>query len=302
MRNTQQNTKRNTEQPIWRNRRPLMSTVLLAAACGFGMSSISSVTHAAESTPPKGNEKGTEKGAEKATDSAQPSAQAKEVQAKFSKAFSGSSTDKKEALRLASSLGKEDDDTAYELLIKGVNDRQVHDIAVMALRARTGLQPTLMNRGTGYPGYPASDDASEWNNWLAARKRDRETQKKIADQEKKLKEIQEQEKKKAEEAKAGEGKPAEGTPTDPAAQAATGDKPAGEDNSVIKAPAHETPSDLGRIDRIIFKNGGSLVCYILSKRTNADGVLQSVRIVHPNNGGEEILSTDLISRIDEDIR
>ena len=113
---------------------------------------------------------------------------AKEVQAKFNKSFSeGSSTDKKDALRLAQSLSKEDDDVAFELLIKGVSDRQVHDEAVLALRARTGLQPTLLNRGSGYPGYPASDDASEWNNWFSARKKDKETQKKIADQDKKLK-------------------------------------------------------------------------------------------------------------------
>jgi hypothetical protein len=232
------------------------------------------------------------------------SAKAKEVQAKFNQAFAGSSTDKKEALRMAASLGKEDDDIAYELLIKGVGDRQVHSEAVMALRARTGLQPTLMNRGTGYPGYPASDDASEWNNWLSARKKDRETQKKISEQDKKLKELEEQEKKKAEAEKAGD-KPADGTAAadnKTAEEKAAGDK-TGDEEKVIKAPpAHQTPSDLGRIDRIIFKNGGSLVCYILSKRTNADGVLQSVRIVHPNNGGEEILSTDLISRIDEDIR
>ncbi len=227
-----------------------------------------------------------------------------EVKAKFNNAFTkGEASDKKEALRLAQSLPKGQDDTAYELLIRAVNDRQVHDEAVMALRARTGMQPTLLNRGSGYPGYPASDDGSEWSNWLAARKRDQETQNKIKEQEEKLKAIEDEKNKEKE----NEGKVADGDkPTDDSGKPVDGtDKPAdGETEApIVKAPpTYEPPSDLGRLDRIIFKSGGSLVCYILSKRSNADGVLQSVRIVHPKNGGEEILAAELIARIDEDIR
>jgi hypothetical protein len=218
----------------------------------------------------------------------------KAVEAQFSKAFSdGSSSDKKDALRAAQSLSKENDDLAFGLLIRAVNDRQVHDEAVLALRARTGMQPTLLNRGSGYPGYPASDDASEWNNWLAARKKDKETQKKIAEQESKLKEIEAEKNKPKKEGETA-------TPTDGTTPPTTG---AEGETPVVKAPPeYVPPSDLGRLDRIIFKSGGTLVCYILSKRVNPDGILQSVRVVHPNNGGEEILSADLISRIDEDIR
>lgn len=221
-------------------------------------------------------------------------ASADEVKAQFTEAFTkGEAADKKEALRAAQGLGKDQDDLAYELLIKAVNDRQVHDEAVMALRARTGLQPTLLNRGSGYPGYPASDDASEWNNWLSQRKKDKETQAQLAENERKLKELQEAEKNKADEEKTG--KPGDGKPADATATTEPGsDKPA--------EPAYEPPSDLGRLDRIVFKTGGSLVCYILSKRTNPDGVLLSVRVVHPNNGGEETLAADLIARIDEDVR
>lgn len=225
-------------------------------------------------------------------------AEGDEAKAKFDEAFTkGEASDKKDALRIAQSLGKDQDDLAFELLIKGVNDRQVHDEAVMALRARTGLQPTLLNRGSGYPGYPASDDASEWNNWLSQRKKDKETQKKIAEGEKKLKDLEEAEKNKSGDGKTTD-KPADGSgkPTDPATATTEpgSDKPA--------QPAYEPPSDLGRLDRIVFKTGGSLVCFILSKRMTADGVLQSVRIVHQNNGGEETLAAELIARIDEDVR
>jgi hypothetical protein len=220
-----------------------------------------------------------------------------EVKSEFEKAFTkGESSDKKDALRMAQSLGKDQDDLAFELLIRGVSDRQVHDEAVIALRARTGLQPTLLNRGSGYPGYPASDDASEWNNWLGQRKKEKDALKKIAENSAKLKEFEDAEKKKAAEAK--DGKPGEKNGEKPAPD---GEKPADGEKPVAKPP-YEQPSDLGKLDRLVFKTGGSLVCYVLSKRVNADGQLQSVRVVHQNNGGEEILAADLIARIDEDIR
>lgn len=245
---------------------------------------------------------------------------AEDLSARFDKVFAeGEASDKKEILREAAGLPKDKDDLAFELMIKAVNDRQVHDEAVLALRARTGMQPTLNNRGTGYPGYPSSDDASGWNAWLAARKKDQETQKKLAEQEKKLKQIDEEKKKKEEEAakKAKQGKGKDGDPaakgdeptkTDGEAPAtAKGDEPAktdGKDGDPAAKPkaVYEPPTDLGRVDRIVFKTGGSLVCYILSKRSNSDGVLQSVRVSHLDDGGEETLAMDLIARIEEDIR
>ena len=237
---------------------------------------------------------------------------ADDVAATFAKAFAeGEASDKKEALRSAAALPKDKDDLAFELLIKGVNDRQVHDEAVLALRARTGMQPTLNNRGTGYPGYPSSDDGSGWNAWLAARKLEKETQKKLADQDKKLKQIDEDKKKKDEEA-AKKGKNGKGgDPAKPDGEAKPdGDgkdgepKVDGKDGTAAAKPkaVYEPPTDLGRVDRIVFKTGGSLVCYILSKRSNSDGVLQSVRVSHLDDGGEETLAMDLIARIEEDIR
>jgi hypothetical protein len=214
--------------------------------------------------------------------------------ATFSKALaSGDSTEKREAMRALSGLGKEKDDQVLSALVQAVGDRQTHDEAVMALRSRIGMEPTINNRGTGYPGYPNSDEASDWSNWLAQRTKDKEQQKKIAENAKKLKELEEKEKKDKDKKDGKDDKTAkEG---DQAAPTEGGDKP--------KAPvAAETPSDLGKPDRIIFKTGGSLVCYILSKRTDSNGVVQSVRLVHLDGGGEETIPYDLISRIDEDIR
>jgi hypothetical protein len=44
------------------------------------------------------------------------------------------------------------------------------------------------------------------------------------------------------------------------------------------------------------------VCYVIFKRTDPDGVLQSVRIIHLDGGGEETLTADLIARIEESAR
>jgi hypothetical protein len=201
---------------------------------------------------------------------------------------SGDSTVKREALRAVIALGKEFDDAAYKCLIQATGDRQTHDDGVLALRSRSGLSPGILNSGPGYPGYPVSDSGADWAAWLAARTKDKAEKKQIADQAAKIKDL---EKKKDEKDKVGD-KPAD-KPGDAGAPAASEAK---------KAPAEQAPSDLGKPSRIIFRNGGSLVCYVIFKRTDPDGVLQSVRIIHLDGGGEETLTADLIARIEESAR
>ncbi len=53
---------------------------------------------------------------------------------------------------------------------------------------------------------------------------------------------------------------------------------------------------------MVFKNGSNLICYILTRRTDADGNLISLRIVHPDGSGEETLDAAMVSRIEEDVR
>jgi hypothetical protein len=209
--------------------------------------------------------------------------------AQFRKAMaSDDSVAKKDAI---GALGALPEDDALALLVGAVDDRQAHDAVVAALRARTSLAPTARNRSAGYPGYPTADTGSAWGQWLAARTKEKTAEKKTSDLDKKVKDLEEAKKKKDKDGKAADGAAPDG---------ATAETPG--DTGKKGALAVEAPADLGRPDRILFKNGGSLVCYILSKRTDADGVLQSVRIVHLGDGGEEILSADLISRIEEDIR
>ncbi len=67
-----------------------------------------------------------------------------------------------------------DDAIVLPLLVAAVADRQAHELAVPALRARTGLRPATSQGGnTGYPGYPADDSAWAWRIWLTAWREER---------------------------------------------------------------------------------------------------------------------------------
>jgi hypothetical protein len=60
-----------------------------------------------------------------------------------------------------------DDATVLPLLVSAVADRQAHDVAVQALRRRTGLRPAPNEGGSpGFPGYPVDDSAAGWSAWL----------------------------------------------------------------------------------------------------------------------------------------
>ena len=81
----------------------------------------------------------------------------------------------------------------------------------------------------------------------------------------------------------------------------------GRDITYVRDPDYwggELPSRKGQFnfDRITFKTGGSLLCYVLGKRLDVDGGMVSVRIMHTDQGGEETLAADLIARIEEEIK
>lgn len=196
----------------------------------------------------------------------------------FQQAMAGDSLDAKRAA--IQGLGSVDEDTALRMLIGAVDDRQARDAAIAALRARTGLVPATEKGAGGYPGYPRSDSASNWSIWLTERTKAKDEEKKLKEIEKKLKEAKDKDKKKP----TDEAKPDTAKPKDPA------------------EPPPPPPDDLGRPARISFTAGGNLVCYIRSERKDAEGKLVSLRVVHLDNGGEEVLDAKLISRIDRDIR
>lgn len=179
-------------------------------------------------------------------------------------------TAKKKALAVLGdkSVGKDDD--VLPLLVSAVGDRQAAEFAVAALRRRTGLVPSPNRGAGGYPAYPPEDTAAAWGTWLSERT--------------KAKAIEDALKKKDE-------KPAAEPEAAPVAEAA----PAAPKAAPVVDP------DLGAIDRVIFTSGGALRCYVLSKRSDSDGHLISVRIAHVDGGGEEVLQADLIARLEEDI-
>ncbi len=209
----------------------------------------------------------------------------------FDDAFKTEDADaKRAAVKALADKAAGGDDEAYAKLVKAAGDRQTQEAAVAALRARSGLKPAPGKGGGGYPDYPTSDTPAAWQAWLKARDAEREKEKKIAEALK----VAEEAKKGAE---AKDKDPAKAGETGEAGGAASADPSA---KPAVPAPARPS-SDLGRMDRVVFKTGGSLLCFILSKRVDDTGNLISVRVVHRDEGGEEVLSADLVAHIEEDI-
>lgn len=180
---------------------------------------------------------------------------------------------KKDAIRALSDKSVGKDEEVLALLVGAISDRQAGEAAVSALSSRMGKTPVGGSYRTGI------DTAKIQAAWQKAY----DDWKKTQDIKKLEKKIDKKTEKNPEKIKAA-ATPAEVKPT--------GEK------TVPTAPAE----DLGKIDRVNFVAGGSLLCFVMSKRTDADGKLVSVRVVHPDGAGEETIAAELISRIDEDLK
>jgi len=181
---------------------------------------------------------------------------------------------KKTAARALGSKDAGKDEEVFPLLIAAIADRQAGEAAVSALQSRTGKMPV---GGLYKVGEDPAKTQAAWQGWF--------------DDWKKAQQIKKLEKKE-------EKKPAKPTAaTTPNPESETKETPPSE-KAVPPMPAE----DLGKLDRVIFVAGGSLLCYVQSKRTDADGKLLSVRVIHPDGSGEETITADLISRIEEDIQ
>jgi hypothetical protein len=187
---------------------------------------------------------------------------------------------KRDAIQALANKASGSDDDILPLLVKAVGDRQASGYAVQALRSRTGLTPPSGKTTSAYPGYPNSDSSADWGAWLAARARDQELKKKLDSLEQKV------------DSKDGSAKTDE-KKDEAAAEGQAQSEP---------APAPRIPTDdLGKPDRIIYKSGRSLIAYVRSKRLDAEGNLVSVRVVHNDGAGEEVIDASTISRIEEDV-
>lgn len=233
-------------------------------------------------------------------------------------------TAKRDAVKNLASKSAGSDDEVLPLLVAAVADRQTNEAAIGALRSRTGLQPASRVGQSHYPSYPSGDKAGDWSTWLAERSREKEQEKQVKEAEKTAKEAKktaDKAKKDAEKKTEGDNPKGEGEASgsgdtgDSGDKAAKGDKTKkgdkgdpeaaatdGTDAPKVKRVPGPPPEDLGKLDRVIFKNGSNLVCYILTRRTDADGNLLSVRIVHPDGSGEETLAAAMIARIEEDVK
>lgn len=196
----------------------------------------------------------------------------------FKQAMAGDDgTAKQQAARALASKDAGEDWDVLPLLVQAASDRQAQQAAIDALRSRTGLtRPARGKGGTGYPGYPVTDDGPGWSAWLAGWQ------------------------------KANPKKEAPKKPAATPAAGPTGETPAegtpGETAAPPVAPPPRIPTDdLGRLDRIVYKSGRSLIAFVRSKRLDGDGNLVSVRVVHRDGVGEEVVDAGVIARIEEDI-
>jgi len=222
----------------------------------------------------------------------------------FKRAMAGNDAQEKRDAIQALARSSADDDTVLPLLIQAAGDRQGKRWAIPALRQRTGLQPGR-SRGdnTGYPGYPSDDTQSGWSRWLTSRNQALAEEAKVEEALEKAEEARET----AEDAKNlvtavdldGDGRINEAE--EAAAQEAAGDGEAGGDETGENEAASPEASEFGKLDRLFFTDGSILRCYVMTRRTDLDGKLTSVRIVHKGGGGEEIIDAEVIARIEEDI-
>lgn len=182
---------------------------------------------------------------------------------------SDNATAKKEAIRALSDKSVGKDEEVLALLVSAISDRQAGEAAVSALSSRMGKTPVGGSYRTGI------DTAKIQAAWQKAYDDWKKTQD--------IKKLEKKVEKNAEKIKA--------------VATVAEVKPSGE-KTLPTAPAE----DLGKMDRVNFVAGGSLLCFVMSKRTDADGKLVSVRVVHPDGAGEETIAAELISRIDEDLK
>ena len=201
--------------------------------------------------------------------------------AAFTAAFSGGdAAAKRTAMTAIIALGRDEDDTAYRLLVQAVNDPQTHDVAVPALRARCAQSSHPYDRAPSNPAFVPLDTPDDWNRWLAARTQYVERDRALADLARRLATLSK--------AAASE---APAAPASAAADAGAGHGPA----SARAAPA----GDPGRLSRIIFADGATVMGHVLDLHRAADGTVLSVEFVHRDGGGREVIPIDRVARIED---
>jgi hypothetical protein len=201
--------------------------------------------------------------------------------AAFTQAFAGSdAAAKRAALPAIIAMGRDADDTVYRLLVQAVGDPQTQDVAVLALRARCAQSPHPYDRGPSNPSYVPLDTPDDWNRWLALRTQYQERERALADISRRLAALTASE------------SSAAGPATGAAAPAA------GAEHKPAKAGAPPA-GDLGRLSRIIFADGATVVGHVVELHRDANGVALSLEFIHREGGGREVIPIERIARIED---
>lgn len=213
---------------------------------------------------------------------------------------------KRGAIQALAGLSKDQDEKVLGLLVSAVSDRQASEAALDALRSRSGLAKPggWVKRGGGFPNYPVTDDAAGWSSWLSAWKKANDEKKKVAEIDKKTKELEKKAEDKTDKAKTDktkdgkEGEEGKGEET----AGKEGEEKEGDKSDKNRTRTAEVDVERGPICRVHFRNGGSKVYRLVAKRTDADGNLLSIRVSHSGDGGTEVLTADAIARLEEDVK
>lgn len=201
--------------------------------------------------------------------------------AAFTQAFAGSdAAAKRTALTAIAAMGQDADDTVYPLLVQAVGDPQTQDVALLALHARCAQSPHPYDRAPSNPSYLPLDTPADWNRWLAVRTQYKEREKALADIARRLAALEK----------------ADARGTQPATASATAS--AGAEQKTAKAGAAPA-SDLGKLSRIIFTDGATVVGHVIDLHRAADGTVLSVEFFHRDGGGREVIPIDRVARIED---
>jgi hypothetical protein len=201
--------------------------------------------------------------------------------AAFTQAFSGSDAGaKRTALTAIAAMGQDADDTVYPLLVQAVGDPQTQDVAVLALRARTAQSSHPYDRAPSNPSFLPLDSPADWNRWLAVRTQYKERERALADLARRLAALSKDD--------------AGGTKTTTASATASA---AAEQKPAKSGPP--PPTDLGKLSRIIFTDGATVVGHVVDLHRAADGTVLSVEFFHRDGGGREVIPIDRVARIED---
>ncbi len=234
-----------------------------------------------------------------------------DVVTQFREAMTTQNAQRKQAA-VAALTSLPDRDQAYTLLLQATEDRQTRRHAYAALATISGVsarsRPDSRGQiGSGYPEHPEHNSPQAWAQWVAAWRQEQAEKRRMAELQQAVAEAQAAAEKALQEAqndaaeKSAEDNGHDQDDDDPDSDEDV-DQDKSADNDDDDAGTSDQTAKQRPLDRIIFTNGGTMLCHVITRRIDLDGQLTSVVIEHRDGGGREVIDAALIARIEEGAR